>query len=165
MFVPFEKLPPSARVWVYQSSETMTQADAQLTQSYLSERLVEWTAHGAALQASVQVRHGRLVLLGLNEAQQAASGCSIDASTRWFKELGERLGIDFFDRSLLYWQGQNLQSISLAGIKNAASQGHISAKTLIIDTNIQQISDLDTWQKPADQAWTKRFFKAPTGLS
>ncbi|MDZ7936146.1 MAG: hypothetical protein U5M51_14505 [Emticicia sp.] len=49
----------------------------------------------------------------------AASGCSIDASTRWFKELGDALNIDFFDRSQAYFEGDEIKTFSIFSVEKS----------------------------------------------
>jgi hypothetical protein len=94
----------------------------------------------------------------LNEALNEASGCSIDTSSRWFKELGQELNIDFFDRSLIY-QNQGLQGTSLFTVKKAVESGAILPNTLIFNTLIQTKADFDAgFILEANQSWLKKYF-------
>ncbi len=101
----------------------------------------------------------------MNQAFNDASGCSIDASSHWFKELGNVLGIDFFDRSLAFIDGENIKSVSVFQLKKAVQEGIINENSLIFNnTAVQTIADMDnSWQIPAYNAsLLKRFFNLAT---
>jgi|TARA_R110000737_G_scaffold115473_1_gene148369 hypothetical protein len=93
----FPEFSPEAKIWIYQSNKPM---DASL-QTELNQKLKrfvgEWSAHGAKLQAEGEViDEYRLVLC--TDGNIEASGCSIDSSVRFVKELGQNYNLDFFNR-------------------------------------------------------------------
>ncbi len=65
--------------------------------------IAQWAAHGKKLAAGFEVRANRWLIVGVDEASENASGCSIDASVHRVKALGEELGVDFFNRTLVVW--------------------------------------------------------------
>jgi len=95
MYIPFQDLPDSARIWVYQASRALSSQELELISNTLIQSCQNWEAHGAPLQASFEIRYHQVIIIAVNEAMNAASGCSIDTSTRWFKSLGESLQVDF----------------------------------------------------------------------
>ena len=49
--------------------------------------LTQWTAHGASLNAGVSIPYNRFIVIALDESQQEATGCSIDASVKIIQEI------------------------------------------------------------------------------
>lgn len=161
MLTAFENMPGQARIWIYQSNRGLTPAETQTITAYLEPQVDQWAAHGAALQAGITIKHNRFVIVALNEAVNAASGCSIDASTRWFKELGAALNIDFFDRSLCYVDAnQSIQSLALGEIKAAVATQQLLPQSLVFNNTVKNIMELnERWLQRADNSWTARYFQ------
>jgi hypothetical protein len=155
-----EQLHPSSRVWIYQANRKLTAEEIAFLQSFLAKEIDEWSAHGAALKAGFEICFDQIVCIFADESQHAASGCSIDSSTRWFKDLGAKFGIDFFDRSAAIVQENELQLIPFLEIKKAIENGVINLDSLIATP---QVSNLDAysnqWPEKASDSWLKRYFK------
>jgi hypothetical protein len=101
MFIPFDTLANTSRIWIYQANRPLQSDELTQIQVYLTAQLDAWGAHGAPLKASFAIVKNQIILIAADESFQAASGCSIDTSTRWMKELGAQFSVDFFDRSVL----------------------------------------------------------------
>jgi hypothetical protein len=161
MYISFEQIPQRARIWIYQANRTLTDNEVSIVETALQPAVTKWAAHGTALLASVKVLLNRFVIIALDESQYEASGCSIDASTRWFKELGPQLNVDFFDRSQAYLDGSEIKTFSVFQPKKAIESGLIAADTIVFVNNnhIQTLADLSTnWQIKASESYLKRFF-------
>ncbi len=161
MYINFNEISQNARIWVYQANRQLIDNEAITVERYLEPAINQWAAHGASLLASATVLHNRFVVIALDEAQNAASGCSIDASTRWFKDLGEALNIDFFDRSQAYLDGEEIKTFSVFQSKKSIENELIFPETIIFNNNtLATLSDLsDKWQiKAIDAPTLKRFF-------
>lgn len=159
----FENMPDSSRIWIYQANRNFSEMENEEISQYLNIEINDWAAHGADLLAAFKIFHNRFVVIALDESQNAASGCSIDASTHWFKELGAEFGIDFFDRSLVYFSENELKSVEIGKIKNLVDTEIITANTLIFSNIISNLSDLKSnWLIEAGKAWTKRYFNSVT---
>lgn len=161
MYIDFDKIPQNARIWVYQSNRQLTDNEASTIENYLKPAVNQWAAHGSSLLASAKVLHNRFVIIALDQSFNEASGCSIDASTRWFKELGETLNVDFFDRSQAYLDGAEIKTFSVFQSKKAVESELISPETIIFNNvNLVTLGDLSSkWQiKAIDAPTLKRFF-------
>ena len=128
MYIDFDKIPQNARIWVYQANRQLADNEVVMINNFLKPAVNQWAAHGASLLASAKVLHNRFVLIALDEIQNEASGCSIDASTRWFKDLGEQLNVDFFDRSQAYFDGNEIKTFSVFQAKKAVESELISPR-------------------------------------
>mgnify|MGYP005752497171 CR=1 FL=1 len=160
MYIPFDELPPQARLWIYQASRPLTEAEQTEIKPLLQRFATEWSSHGKGLQASASLLHDRFLVLANNESATAASGCSIDASVRFVKELEERFGISFFDRSqLAFLKEGEVETVAMSDLKNKVAAGDINESTLYFDTLVNNYGELQqAWPKPAGASWLSRYF-------
>ena len=160
MKTQFEQLPDHARVWVYQAHRPLSALEVTQLQADLDRRFEHWAAHGQPLTHSVTVRHDRFVVIGVDEARQAASGCSIDASTRILQELGQAYELNFFDRAVCYIYHDDVQAIEPTRVKVAVQVGLIQPDTPVFDATVQTLGALRAaWPRPAADTWLSRYFK------
>ncbi len=96
--IPFEQLPDDARLWSYQSDRKLTATEKAWIEEILPPFLTDWAAHGAKLNAYGAVLGDYHLILVVHEDQANASGCSIDSSVRFIKQLEKELGVSFFNR-------------------------------------------------------------------
>lgn len=99
-------LPDHTRIWIYQADRPLKPSERQLVESELERFIGQWAAHGKPLAAGFEIIADRWVVVGVDEGHEPASGCSIDASVHCLKTLGEHLGVDFFNRTLVVWEDQ-----------------------------------------------------------
>ena len=158
MYIPFQQLPDQSRVWVYQANRPLVSAEIEQISSFLTNEMNAWAAHGAPLNASFEIRFNQVVIVAVNEDVNQASGCSIDASTRWFKSLGELLQIDFFDRQIASIQGERISLIPITAIKDFILRADLSEEDFIIPP---QTSDLgqyrNQWLQTVRESWLKKY--------
>jgi hypothetical protein len=159
MYIPFEQMPDHARVWIYQANRPLTANETQLIKQTLEAGTLGWEAHGAPLQASFEIRYNQVIVVAVNESVNQASGCSIDASTRWFKELAANLGIDFFNRDLALVRGESLELIPIGQIKSQVQAGNIRpTDTLLRPLTDQIVSYRSEWLCPVNESYISRHF-------
>ncbi|RYU78696.1 hypothetical protein [Hymenobacter persicinus] len=160
MFVPFDQLPASARIWIYQASRPLTETEVAGLQPALARFAEAWTSHGRALQASAAILHQQFLVIGLNEAVADASGCSIDASVRFVREVEQELGVDLLEKSQLAFliNGQ-VQLIGRTGLRQAVADGVLTAETLYFDNTVAERAQLQrAWPAPAATTWLAKYF-------
>ncbi len=163
MLIPFHKMPDYARVWVYQTNKNLSDSEVQIIQQVLENQINNWAAHGASLAGSIQVLHNRFVIVAVDEMQNQASGCSIDASTRWLKDLGVEMNVDFFDRSIAFIQNGELQTVEIGKIKSLVMGDILTPKTLIFNNLVPDIQEFkNNWNVKASDSWMKRYFQTVT---
>lgn len=159
MFVPFDSLPAGSRVWIYQSNRVLAEEEVALANSHLRAFTDEWVVHGQPLASSYSIRYNQFVILAADESDQTASGCSIDSSVRAIRELGERLHIDFFDRSLVaFLLRDQVTLVPLKNLKENFIDGILSVGTLTFNNLIATREELESkWLLPAGDSWVKRY--------
>jgi len=158
MYIPFEQLPDQSRVWVYQANRPLLADEMEQISSFLTYEMNAWAAHGAPLNASFEIRFGQVVIVAVNEDINEASGCSIDASTRWFKSLGETFQIDFFDRQIAKIQGEQISLIPITSIKDFILSAHLLEEDFIIPPQTSDLSQYrNQWLQPVRESWLKKY--------
>ncbi|MFZ9144006.1 MAG: hypothetical protein ACO206_01130 [Aquirufa sp.] len=156
MYLPIEQMPDHSRVWVYQANRPFSTSETQAIENYLTPALTQWAAHGAGLNASFEIRFQQVIVIAVDETINAASGCSIDASTRWFKEMGAALGIDFFDRSTAIVEGDEVILLPLTALKNNPL---LTPSKDVIPLQTESLGAYRSgWLQRADSTWLKRYF-------
>lgn len=167
MYVDFDKLPDTARVWVYQANRLLTDSEVKMIERALQPALNQWAAHGQPLLASAQVIEKRFVVVAVDEGYVLPSGCSIDASVRTLQEIGRQIDcgngpVDFFDRSAAIQLGNGVvQTYALPTLKAAVTDGLITPDTTVFNTLAKTKAEfLENWRIRAADSWLRRYFKA-----
>ena len=107
MLTDFKDLPGHSRIWIYQSNRSFTDAELEEIEQSLSAFLKEWTAHGSELHAGFEIRYKRFIIIGLDQSNTGASGCSIDTSVHFIQSLEQKYNVILLDRmNVSFKQGE-----------------------------------------------------------
>lgn len=159
MLVPFKNLPGSSRVWIYQASRSFSEQELQEITGKLEKFIQQWTAHGADLNASFEIRYNRFIVLALDQEMNAATGCSIDASVNFIQQLEKEYNVDLLDKmNVSYKQGDFVAYKSLTDFRKMAKDRAVSPKTIVFNNLVNNKAEyLEDWEVPASESWHKRF--------
>lgn len=159
MYVPFENLPDSARVWVYQSNHPFKEEDLPALHRDLEQFITAWTVHGADLSASYKIEYNRFIVLGVDEDYAATSGCSVDASVHFIQHLEEKYKIDLLDKmNVVYRQGEYLAFKALKDFKKMVKDRAVSPETVVFNNLVNTKLEFEEyWEVPLKESWHKRF--------
>lgn len=159
MFVEFNELPEDARIWVYQANRDMNEAEQAAVLDFLKAEVNTWVTHGMPMRGSVQIRFNRMILIAADTGFQQPSGCSIDSSTGWLQELGKNTGLNFFDRSIGYFEDGKLKFFSVFEAKKQVSGGTIQPDTPVINLQVSTVRELNNSAViPASESFLSRYF-------
>lgn len=160
MYTDFDKLPDTARVWVYQANRPLADGETKVIEEALQPALRQWAAHGQPLLAAAKVIDNRFVVVGVDEGYNLPSGCSIDASMRTLQQIGQQVGADFFDRSVaIQLADGSVRTFALPTLKSAVMDGSINPDTTVLNTLVEtKAAFLTDWQIRAEDSWLKRYF-------
>jgi hypothetical protein len=164
MYIPFSDIDFQARVWVYQANRELTAEETGIITETLKASLDTWEAHGKSLTASGKIFEHRFIVIAVDERDELPSGCSIDKSVHWLQEIGQRMNIDFFDRSLAYLDDNgHVQTIPVPKIKQAVINETIFPSTTIFDNQVATKAQwMNRWKIPASNSWLNRYFTEET---
>jgi hypothetical protein len=160
MIAKFETLPDDARIWIYQANRSLTDEELAGLEKQISAFLEEWTAHGQQLNAGFEIKYKRFIVIGLDQSQGGASGCSIDAQVRFIQQLEKQLDIDLLDKmNVSYKTGEFIAHKPLADFKKMAKNRSVSKDTIVFNNLVNTKSEYrDYWEVPAKESWHARFF-------
>lgn len=159
-------MPAHARVWVYKTPRDLGQAEQKLVRERGAVFTAGWAAHGAALDACVDVLHDRFVVIAVDEQQAAASGCSIDKSVGFIKGLEHDLNLMLTDRMFVVYEpalpagGQEgrLRSVRLQELPQLLKEGSITPDTIVYDDLVSTVAELRERFRVALRAtWMERY--------
>ena len=159
MTIEFKNLPDDSRVWIYQSNRKFSESEISIIEERTKSFLEQWTAHGADLEAGFETKYNRFIVIGLNQTNVSASGCSIDSSIKFIQSLEKEFDVDLLDKmNVTFYNGQYIAHKSLSDFKAMAKARSISINTVVFNNLVITKSDyIENWEVPAKYSWHKRF--------
>ena len=161
MLVNFDSLPNEARIWLYQSDQKFDDEQVAKIEKDLSTFLTGWTAHGSNLKAGFEVKYHRFIIIGLDQSEASASGCSIDSQVRFIIALQQELGVDLLDKmNVTYYQNDRIHHKALLDFKQMVKDGAVGKNTIVFNNLVANVGEYKTnWEIPAIESWHARFLK------
>lgn len=159
MFVPFNSISPSSRIWIFQSDRKLTATEITYLHSHLRSFTERWAAHGQPLRASFDILYDQFIALAADEAYNSASGCSIDDSVRAIKQIEEHLQVGLFNRNIVaFKKSEDVVLVTLRDLKEKYEQGTWNGDTPTFNNLVSLKNQLETdWIVPAKNTWLKRY--------
>ena len=159
MLIDFESLPDNSRIWIYQCNRSFSPEELAEITAGLNTFLTQWTAHGSDLKAGFEIKYNRFIIIGLDQAEASASGCSIDASVHYIQHLEQQFKIDLLDKmNVSYKQGEYVAYKGLKDFKKMAKQRAISKNTVVFNNLVATKQEyIENWEVPASESWHARF--------
>jgi len=154
--VAFQSLPDDARVWVFGSSEDLAPEAERVLLDSVDEYLSNWRAHGSPLTAARDWRDRRFLAIGLDQRDENASGCSLDALFRILRELEPRIGATLLGNARVYYRptDDTIGVTDRAGFAVLAENGSITADSCVFDTSVQTAEDWrSSFEVQASGSW------------
>ena len=154
----YDVLPDSTRVWIYLANQPFKEEDIPVIRREAQAFAQSWISHNRQLRAHADVLHNRFIVLMVDESQADASGCSIDKSVYFLKQLQAEYGVDLFDRmAFSFKDGEEVFTVPREEFARLYQEGRINDHTLVFDTLVSTKEELDQkWLKPLSQSWHKR---------
>lgn len=149
-----------SRIWIYSASRQLNAEEILQIEKDLNFFAKEWTAHSQSLLAKGWIEDKRFLLLMVDESQAGASGCSIDSSVAFLRELGKKNNLELFDRLTFYFKDAAgvLQPIHKEELAHAYQKGVITNDTLFANTLVSTYGDFkNNWWVPLRESWHRRF--------
>ena len=158
----FSLLPPYSRVWIFQTDRFLTDSECREIQLRLNEFIPNWASHGNGLNGGFKLEKNLFVIVGVDESQSMASGCSIDSLTRVIKELGTALNVDFFNRLAIAYENQQgkLEIVSMTAFKALISSNQVNYDTIVFNNLVASKEEFDQkWRTNVGQSWHANLFQ------
>ncbi len=135
----FNEMNPNSKLWIYQANRELTPTEIEWIQTQLDAYTADWAAHGNQLHAAAKTLENHFIVLAVDSTQAVASGCSVDNSIRFIKDLGKELNVDFFDRLKMITENQ-------AGEKKYVSYKQLAETPadFVYNPLVNRLGDLDS---------------------
>ncbi|MEO7080962.1 MAG: hypothetical protein ABIY71_05510 [Flavobacteriales bacterium] len=152
-------LPEHARVWVYKSAVPFSADQKDLIRERGAVFTQSWAAHGAALAAALDVVNDHFVVLGVDQRQAMASGCSIDTSVQFIQQLERELGQLLTDRMVvLYEKDGVVHGCRVPEVEDLIKSGALNADTIVFDDLVTTKADLEArFRTSLRNSWMARY--------
>jgi oligoribonuclease (3'-5' exoribonuclease) len=159
MLVDFNELPDHSRIWIYQANRSFTESELAELENSMLDFLKEWTAHGSDLHAGFEIKYKRFLIIGLDQTNASASGCSIDASVHFIQSLEKKYKVELLDRmNVSFKQGEYIAYKPLKDFKKLAKAKSVSANTIVFNNLVATKQDyIENWEVPVSESWHSRF--------
>ncbi len=154
----YDILPDTTRVWIYQAQQALPADKIAEIRQHIANFTTSWVSHNNQLRAFGDIHHQQFIVLMVDESLAGASGCSIDKSVRFIKQIEQHYGIDLFDRmTFTYKDGEVVKSAPRMEFAELYKTGKINDETLVFDNLVKTKGDFDAnWVKPLGESWHKR---------
>lgn len=151
-------MPSDARLWVYQSNRPLSDAEVNSIIEAGEGFVSDWAAHGASLKASFDVLYNLFIVITVDEKQAIASGCSIDKSVKFIKEIEQKMDLNLFDRmQVAYRKGTDIAVCRFADFEKLAAENAVNASTIVFNNMVSTKAAFETeWEVPLKQSWQSR---------
>ncbi len=156
----FKDFPSNSRVWIYQASKEFPSNAVNELQPVFDAFAKQWTAHNKQLKAEIRLLHNYFIVIMVDEDFEQPSGCGIDASVHFIKDIGKQYGIELLDRlRVSYIYDGVIQNVPVNEFVNRFHAKEFNAETLVMNTLVRNKEELfNNFMIPASESWLKRYF-------
>lgn len=158
------EMPANARVWVYQCNRALTSEEKNKIKNSGNQFTTAWAAHGADLDAAFDILFDQFLVLSVDENQASASGCSIDKSVQFMKQVEQEFNLNLFDRmQAAYLVDGKVNSCHINKLKSELITHPLIgldkvSEVIVFNNMITTKAEFDTqWQIPLKNSWHNRF--------
>lgn len=150
----------NSRVWVYQSSRPFTKEENTILQAEIDAFVDDWSAHKLQLKSAAQIIYNQFIVFMVDENQHEASGCSIDKSVKFIKELEQKYTLNLMDRmQTAYRDANNNIAVShLNSLSELAEQQQINSTTIVFNNLVTTKKEFaSNWEIELKNSWHKNY--------
>ena len=160
MFVEFDKMPDTSRIWIYQSNREFSSEEENVIKRNTKKFIDNWTRHGDDLKGSFTMVYNRFVVIAVDENFANVSGCSIDASVRFIQQIQSELNIDLLNKlHIAFKTNDDVNSVSLNDFILFIASDKITQDTIVFNNLVNTKADFESkWEVPAKESWHQRLF-------
>ena len=160
MFVEFDKIPDTSRIWIYQSNREFSSEEVNVIKFNAKKFIENWTRHGDDLKGSFTIVYNRFIVIAVDENFANVSGCSIDASVRFIQQIQSELNVDLLNKlHIAFKTNDDVNSVSLNDFRSFIASDKITHDTIVFNNLVNTKADFESkWEVPAKESWHQRLF-------
>lgn len=154
---PFSTFADASRLFLY-----AVHGDREGARAAVAQFLAGWKSHGRPVHAEAALLEGRFLAIALDESDERASGCSVDAMHRAVARQSVEAEPSSPRERLIRWRAPDgaIRSSSWDDFAALCASGEVAAGTLVFDLSIATVGALrrGELEKPAGESWHRRAF-------
>ena len=160
MLKPFNELSEESKIWIYQSNRKFSDTEFAEIETSLQNFLGNWAAHGTSLECGYELKYNRFIIIAVDQENQIATGCSIDASVQFIQSLEAKYSVDLLDKmNVTFKNGEHIAHKSLIDFKKMAKDKAVTENTVVFNNLVNNIEEYnESWETIACESWHSRFF-------
>lgn len=158
MYVNYNEMSDTSRVWIYQSDRKFTAPEIDNIQQKIELFLAHWQRHGEDLHASYKIIYQQFIVLLVDENVVPVSGCAIDSSVGLIKDIENDLLVNLTNKLLIsYKENDDIKISPLAIFKKQIASKNITEHTIVFNNLVATKKTLETqWEVPLKNSWHKQ---------
>lgn len=163
MLIPYHQLPENAKIWIYQSSRNFNVEEVAELSIEIENFVEAWQSHQIPVYGFGSLYYRRFIVLFADEDKVNVSGCSIDSSVKFIKEMEQKYQVNFFDRMKICYkiQEQMVGSFSMLEIENYLAQEKIKKDTIVFNNLVQtKIEFEQKWEVSIENSLFSKYLLA-----
>lgn len=155
---------PSSKIWIYTISPKLSEIQEIEISKELEHFCKHWTAHNKELKAFYKIISNSILILGVDEHLNQASGCSIDKSVHFLEELENKHQLSFFDRLLFNVVNEQniIETYNKKEFEKLIENNVIHSDSLVINTLSTNLAE---WNENGVQAFSKSWMNTFFGIN
>ena len=153
----YKELPGDTRLWIYQCDRKLSDSEIEAIKEQGDNFIDGWAAHGEKLQAAFEILHSRFLIIFADEDEAKASGCSIDRSVHFIKNLEQEYSISLLNRNIVAYKVDDeneIVTLPQEEFVGLVAQGTLNENTIVFNNLVTSKQDLETkWEVPLRESW------------
>lgn len=160
MYISFEQLAETSRIWIFQCNRSFSDSEIVDIEKNIENYINQWTSHGTPVKGSFQIRYKRFIIVAVDENQHLG-GCSIDTMVRFIQDLEQKYQVDLLDKmNVSYKQGEFIAYKPLNEFKKMVQQKAVNEDTIVFNNLVNNIYEYQNfWEVALKDSWHNRFLK------
>lgn len=161
MFIAFNTLPSTAKLWVYPSSRKFYAQEIPEIEREIQAFLAEWKKDAGSFKASYQLVYDRFIVLAADDSESEMTMEDLDMAVAFILKLQEQYEVVLLDKmNVCFKQGVYTQYKELTDFKKLLKNRSITGKTIVFDNLVQTKEEYENyWEVPIEDSWYNRFLK------
>lgn len=145
----------------------LTDNEVEIIQDKGAQFILGWNTHGKALFSELHVAFGYFIILAVDEKVSKASGCSIDKSMQFIRDIEKIFNIQLTNRLTIALLNDTVVNlIELKKLQENLRAEIINPDQLFFDHTVQTIGEIkNNWIKPLKNSWLSRYLPEKSIIS
>ena len=157
MYISFEKLPENSKLWIFQSSEKLDDAQINYILKSIKQFIDEWLSHNDKVYASSKIDYKQFLIIAATVPSSHPSGCSVDKLMKCIYKINNDLHINLLDRENAVFLKSASKNTFILPLKNIQSESSIH-DCLVFDNTISTKKQLNnSWIIPVKNSWLRNY--------